>query len=135
MKKVYISLGSNLENPKQQLQTAISHIINIPETTWIAQSPVLQTAPIGPQDQPDFYNQIVVVETTLSPQALLYALQAIENTMGRVRTQHWGPRVIDCDILLFGDDVIQTDALIIPHPEINNRPFVQQLLREVNCVS
>ena len=127
----YIALGSNLNNPACQLEVARAHIANIPGTSTIAASSVLKTQPIGPQDQPDFLNQIVVVETALSPHALLYALQAIENKMGRVRTLHWGPRVIDCDILLYGDAVIETADLIVPHPEIKNRAFFQQLIQKI----
>ena len=127
----YIALGSNLNSPCEQLQAAISHIRAIPKTVIVAESSVHETKPVGPQDQPDFMNQVIAVETELTPHELLYALQAIENKMGRVRTIHWGPRIIDCDILLFGDEKIHTDDLIIPHPEMHHRDFVLKPLSEI----
>ena len=128
---VYIALGSNLNNPREQLQIAISYIRAIPKTVVMAESSVYETKPVGPQDQPDFMNQVIAVETELTPHELLYALQAIENKMGRVRTRHWGPRIIDCDILLFGNERIHTDDLIIPHPEMHHRDFVLKPLSEI----
>lgn len=125
----YISLGSNLNDPKKQLQTAMAHIQTIPHTTIIKQSNPSKTKPIGPQNQPDFINQVIAVETQLTAHELLYALQAIENKMGRVRELRWGPRIIDLDILLFGDEIIMTEDLVVPHPEINNRAFLMELLQ------
>lgn len=130
MTLAYISLGSNLDHPREQVKTALASICCIPDTRIIMESSVLETQPIGPQDQPNFINQVIVVKTALLPHELLYALQAIENTMGRVRTQHWGPRIIDLDILLFGDETIKTDELVVPHPEIAHRPFILSLLEE-----
>ncbi|MCX7125078.1 MAG: 2-amino-4-hydroxy-6-hydroxymethyldihydropteridine diphosphokinase, partial [Gammaproteobacteria bacterium] len=127
----YIALGSNLNNPCRQLQMAILHIRIIPKTVITAKSSVHETKPIGPQDQPNFMNQVIAIETKLTPHELLYALQAIENKMGRVRTVQWGPRIIDCDILLFGDEVISTDDLTIPHPEMHHRDFVLKPLSEI----
>lgn len=131
MTTAYIALGSNLNNPKKQLKIAVRHISAIPQTILLSQSSIYQTKPIGPQNQPDFMNQVIAIETPLLAHALLYALQAIENTMGRVRTTHWGPRIIDCDILLFGDEIINTDDLIIPHPEMHKRDFVLKPLSEI----
>ncbi|MCX7120249.1 MAG: 2-amino-4-hydroxy-6-hydroxymethyldihydropteridine diphosphokinase [Gammaproteobacteria bacterium] len=127
----YIALGSNLNNPKKQLKIALQLISGIPKTNITAQSSVHETKPLGPQNQPDFMNQVIAVETQLTPHELLYALQAIENVMGRVRTIHWGPRIIDCDILRFGDEVINTSDLIIPHPEMHHRDFVLIPLAEI----
>jgi len=127
----YIALGSNLNNPKKQLKIALRYISEIPTTKITAESSVHKTKPLGPQDQPDFMNQVIAVETALNAHALLYALQAIENLMGRVRTVHWGPRIIDCDILRFGDEIIDTDDLIIPHPEMHHRDFVLIPLAEI----
>ena len=127
----YIALGSNLNNPQKQLEIALNHIKEISKTIVIAESSIHKTKPVGLEDQPDFMNQVIAVETQLSAHALLYALQSIENAMGRVRTAHWGPRIIDCDILLFGDAVINTADLIIPHPEMNNRAFVLKPLAEI----
>lgn len=127
----YIALGSNLNNPAKQVQDAVSHIAKIPHTTIIAQSYLHQTKPLGPQNQPDYVNQVIAVETQLSPHALLNALLAIELQMGRVRLERWGARIIDCDIILFGDQVIQTPDLTIPHPEMKNRSFVLYPLAEI----
>src|SRR3989338_11379681 len=120
----YIALGSNLNNPKKQLKLALHLISEISNTRITTKSSVHETKPLGPQNQPNFMNQVIAVETQLSAHALLYALQAIENAMGRVRTVRWGPRIIDCDILSFGDEIINTDDLIVPHPEMYNRDFV-----------
>lgn len=128
---VYVALGSNLSNPAVQLQTAIQAIVSIPRTRIIRQSSVYETLPIGPQDQPNFMNQVIALDTGLLPHALLHALQTIENNMGRVRTVRWGPRVIDCDIILFGDEQINTPDLIIPHPEWTKREFVRCPLAEI----
>ncbi|MDP1573358.1 MAG: 2-amino-4-hydroxy-6-hydroxymethyldihydropteridine diphosphokinase [Coxiellaceae bacterium] len=134
MTTAYIALGSNLNNPREQLCLAISYIGVIPKTVIIAQSSLHETKPVGPQDQPDFMNQVIAVETELTPHELLYALQAIENKMGRIRTLRWGPRIIDCDILLFGNESINTDDLIIPHPEMQYRDFVLKPLSEIKSV-
>lgn len=131
MTKCFIALGSNLNNPVEQLKIALLHIRAVQNTVIVAESSVYETKPVGPQDQPDFMNQVIAVETRLSAHELLYALQAIENKMGRVRTRHWGPRVIDCDILLFGDESIHTDDLIVPHPEMQHREFVLKPLAEI----
>lgn len=128
----YIALGSNLNNPVKQIQDAVSHIAKIScITTIITQSSLYETKPLGPQNQPDYVNQVIAVETQLSPHALLDALLAIESQMGRVRLERWGARIIDCDIILFGDQVIQTPDLIIPHPEMKNREFVLYPLAEI----
>lgn len=127
----YIALGSNLNNPTKQLQHAISLIEKIPQTKLIAQSTLHYSQPLGPPDQPNYINQVIAVETTLSAHALLYALQNIENKMGRVRAMRWGARVIDCDILLYGDQIIQSPDLIIPHPEMQKRVFVLYPLAEI----
>ena len=127
----YIALGSNLNNPKKQLQNAISCIANIPHTIIIDQSSFYETKPLGPQNQPDYINQVIAVATQLSPHELLKALLNIELQMGRIRLERWGARIIDCDIILFGDLVIQTSDLIIPHPEMKNRSFVLYPLAEI----
>jgi 2-amino-4-hydroxy-6-hydroxymethyldihydropteridine pyrophosphokinase len=127
----YIALGSNLNNPAQQLEIALQYISQIPRTTILKKSSVHETVPLGPQNQPNFMNQVISVETQLTAQELLFALQDIENKMGRVRKEHWGPRIIDCDILLFGDEIVNTPNLIIPHPEMMNRDFVLKPLAEI----
>lgn len=127
----YIALGSNLNNPVKQVQNALRFIADIEKTQLIAESSLHETAPLGPQDQPNYINQVIAVETQLTPHALLQALLAIEKSMGRVRDVRWGPRIIDCDILLFGREIIATDDLVIPHPEMTKRAFVLYPLAEI----
>ncbi|EKD77478.1 MAG: 2-amino-4-hydroxy-6-hydroxymethyldihydropteridine pyrophosphokinase [uncultured bacterium] len=127
----YVALGSNLNDPRKQVITALRFIRDIANTIVIAESSLHQTVPMGPQDQPDYINQVIAVKTQLTAHELLFALQTIENKMGRVRTIRWGARIIDCDILLFGDEVIHTENLIIPHPEMTKRPFVLDPLAEI----
>jgi len=127
----YIALGSNLRNPRKQVQQAVQQINVISKTKVIAESSLYQTAPLGPQDQPDYINQVIAVETALTAHELLRELLFIENKMGRVRTVKWGARIIDCDIILFGDENICTDDLIIPHPEMTKRSFVLEPLAEI----
>jgi 2-amino-4-hydroxy-6-hydroxymethyldihydropteridine diphosphokinase len=127
----YIALGSNLNNPRKQVQTALQRISAMDKTTIIAQSRLYETKPLGPQDQSDYINQVIAIETTLSPHALLAALQQIENEMGRVRTIRWGARIIDCDILLYGNEIVESPNLLIPHPEMTKRDFVLYPLAEI----
>lgn len=127
----YVALGSNLNHPEKQVETAVEFIRAIALTNVIAESSLYETVPLGPCDQPSYINQVIAVETALSAHDLLRALQAIENKMGRIRTVRWGARLIDCDIILFGDESIQTDELTIPHPEYQNRDFVLYPLAEI----
>ena len=127
----YIGLGSNLQNPKAQLERAILQLKALANTTLIQHSSFYQTQPVGPQDQPDFINAVVKLNTTLSPQDLLTALQAIENKQQRVRTRRWGARTLDLDILLYGDQTVNTPTLTIPHLHILDRDFVLIPLLEI----
>lgn len=129
---VYIGLGSNLADPLDQLQRASLALSNLPDTTLIALSSWYQTPPMGPQDQPDYLNGVAQLNTTLPPTQLLQALQAIEQDHQRVRERHWGPRTLDLDILLYGDQVIDLPELKIPHPGIYQRNFVLLPLAEIN---
>jgi len=128
----YIGLGSNLDNPESQLKTAIEALIGLPQTRLQARSSLYRSAPMGPQDQPDYLNAVVQLSTGLEPEALLDKLQGIEQAQGRVRAQHWGPRTLDLDILLYGEDVVATERLKIPHPGIAERSFVLYPLAEIN---
>jgi 2-amino-4-hydroxy-6-hydroxymethyldihydropteridine diphosphokinase len=130
--KVYIGLGSNLGDRQAALDEAVRRLSETPQIQVVDQSSALETEPLGPvRDQPDFLNSVVEVETTLSPLDLLDQVQAIENAMGRVHHEHGGPRTIDLDILLYGNQTIDHPRLKVPHPEIGNRPFVQWSLREL----
>lgn len=127
----YIGLGSNLENPQQQVLTAIEDIRAIKQSHLLLQSSLYHSPPMGPQDQPDYINAVVAVETDLAPHALLDALQQIEQKHGRIRKRHWGERTLDLDILLFADMVIDDERLSVPHPGIAERAFVVYPLAEI----
>jgi 2-amino-4-hydroxy-6-hydroxymethyldihydropteridine diphosphokinase len=137
---VYIGLGSNLSNtlngqaqsPLQHITTAIQSLAEIQSTRMISASSLYKSKPVGPQDQDDYINAVVQLETELEPLALLDSLQAIENEHDRVRKKHWGPRTLDLDILMFGDETIKNDRLSIPHVEMANRSFVLVPLAEIN---
>ncbi|NPA71761.1 MAG: 2-amino-4-hydroxy-6-hydroxymethyldihydropteridine diphosphokinase [Gammaproteobacteria bacterium] len=128
---VYIGLGSNLDDPLAQIQTAVATLNQTEELKVLACSSLYGSKPQGPQDQPDFANAVCLVETTLSPLNLLACLQAIEQQQGRVKKRHWGERLIDLDILLYGAQVISTEVLTVPHAEIANRDFVLIPLVEI----
>lgn len=122
MKTVYIALGSNLNNPLEQLKQAVEILKSFAVNFEI--SPFYGSKPVGPQDQPDYVNAVAKFDTELSAEALLDKLQSIENQQGRVRIRHWGERTLDLDILLYGNEQIHTDRLTIPHIEMKNREFV-----------
>jgi 2-amino-4-hydroxy-6-hydroxymethyldihydropteridine diphosphokinase len=128
---VYISLGSNLENPRQQVITAVNELKQHPGIRVTAISPWYRSQPMGPQDQPDYINGVARLETELDPEQLLAALQAIENAHQRIRTVRWGARTLDLDILLFGTDMINLPHLQIPHPGMTTRNFVLLPLADI----
>lgn len=127
----YIGLGANIENPVTQLMQATQWLAALPQTTVTHYSAVYRSPPLGPQDQPDFYNACVKLLTGLSSDQLLAALQGIEQTMGRVRHRRWGERCIDLDLLIFGTEQRNTATLQLPHPGIAERDFVLKPLREL----
>ncbi len=133
----YIGLGSNLSgnnaSPRQHINTAIQSLGEIQSTRTTKISSLYKSKPVGPQDQADYINAVVQIETELEPLILLDSLQAIENEHGRVRNERWGPRTLDLDILMYGEDIIQNDRLTIPHPEMLNRCFVIVPLIEINA--
>lgn len=129
--EAYIGLGSNLADPLQQLASAIVALTALPQTTLVAQSPFYTSRPVGPQDQPDFINGAVQLRTSLAPLALLDELQRIEQQHGRARTQPWGPRTLDLDLLLYGNETIHNERLTVPHGELKNRDFALQPLLDL----
>lgn len=130
---VYIGLGSNLNDPIKQIETAHSALAQTGGLQELAFSSLYQSAPMGPQDQPDFMNAAMSAKSCLSPEALLSCLQAIENSQGRVRkSERWGARTLDLDLLLYGDQQIHTEYLTIPHPGIADRAFVLYPLYEIS---
>ncbi len=132
MERVYIGLGSNLAEPRQQLRSALDALENIPSSRLADVSSLYVSDPLGPPDQPRYYNAVAVLDTSLAPLALLDALQAIEQAQGRERkAERWGPRTLDLDILLFGDRVLAEPRLTVPHYHLHARPFVLYPLAEV----
>ncbi|MEE7570409.1 2-amino-4-hydroxy-6-hydroxymethyldihydropteridine diphosphokinase [Citrobacter werkmanii] len=132
MTVVYIAIGSNLASPLEQVNAAIQAIGEIPDSRIMAVSSFYRTPPLGPQDQPDYLNAAVALDTALTPEELLNHTQRIELQQGRVRkAERWGPRTLDLDIMLFGDDVINTERLTVPHYDMKNRGFMLWPLFEI----
>ncbi len=127
----YIALGANLNSPIEQLEQAIKLITNKATNVLIHTSSIYESAPISDIEQARFYNAVINIKTLLSPLKLLKELQAIEHHMGRVRQQHWGPRVIDLDILVYDEQQWASNTLQLPHPRIQERQFVLQPLQEI----
>ena len=132
--RVAIALGSNLGDRATMLARARAAIGTLPRTQLVAESGVEETAPLGPVPQGPYLNQMVLVETDLEPRALLDALLAIEHAAGRARQARWGPRTLDCDIVLFGERHVNEPDLVIPHPELPHRPFWLRELEELHVV-
>lgn len=131
MTQVYLGIGSNLGDSVRQVQHAIEQLSQLPSSRLVASSSLYRTAPVGPQDQPDFINTVVALETQISPIALLDAAQQLEKDAGRKRLRHWGERTLDVDILLYGDQVIHQPRLDVPHPQMTKRAFVLFPLVEI----
>lgn len=131
MSRAVIALGSNLENPVQQVEAALAAIAALPGVALLRRSSCYQTAPVGYADQPDFINAVCEVETTQAPQALLAALLEVEQAFGRVRTFRNAPRVLDLDLLLVEGVVLDTAFLTLPHPRMHQRAFVMLPLAEM----
>ncbi len=127
----YIGLGSNLEDPRQQVSSALEELTALPQCRAHAHSRLYRSDPVGPAGQPDYINAVACFETTLAPLALLDALQAIEQAHQRVRIQHWGPRTLDLDLLVYGDQIIENERLTVPHAFMKERSFVLYPLAEL----
>lgn len=131
MAKAWIGLGSNLNNPQAQVKKALIELDQLPDSCCIQASSLWLSKPLGPQDQPDFINAAALLETSLSPLALLDHLQHLEQLHQRVRLQVWGPRTLDLDLLLYDQIEFQHPRLQIPHSQIHLRPFVLEPLLEL----
>ena len=127
-----IAIGSNLASPLEQVNAAVQALGDIPQSRVVALSSFYRTPPLGPQDQPDYLNAAIALETALSAEALLDNTQRIELQQGRVRKEErWGPRTLDLDIMLFGDAVINTERLTVPHYDMKRRGFMLWPLFEI----
>lgn len=131
MNTVYLSIGSNIGDREQYLREAVQALGAVNGVTVDRVSSIYETVPVGYTDQADFLNITVQLVTTLEPIALLDACQHIEQTLGRERTIRWGPRTVDLDILLYNQDNIKMERLLVPHPRMDERAFVLIPLLEI----
>lgn len=131
MNRAYIALGTNIEPRHTHLKKAIEALENHESIQLISQSSIYETAPVGYIEQADFLNMVLEIETSLLPSDLLDVCQHIEQGLGRERTIRFGPRTIDLDILVYNDENIKTDRLIVPHPRMHERAFVLVPLNEI----
>ena len=128
----YVGLGSNLDGPSGQVESAIGHLQGIRETRLTARSGLYRSTPFGGVEQPDFVNAAAALLTRLGPGDLLTELQEIERNRGREQdTERWGPRLIDLDLLVYSDRVAEEPGLTVPHPGIAERNFVLLPLKEI----
>lgn len=124
MNRVWIGLGSNLDDPAGQVRAGLTALAALPDSRPGRVSELFRSAPVGVTDQPDFCNAVAGLDTDLEPLALLEALQTIERAAGRRRTRRWGPRTLDLDVLLYSDRRIDLPTLTVPHPRLAERGFV-----------
>ena len=130
--RAYIGIGSNLNDPVAQVQEAIGELEMLPDTILVSKSSLYRGKPMGPADQPDYVNAVVGIDTLLSAGDLLQAMHRIEDLQGRERQrEQWGPRTLDLDLLLYGNNRIDTPDLTVPHPGMHERDFVIVPLAEI----
>lgn len=131
--RAFIGLGGNVGDAPATLQSALAALAGLPQTRLLAASRLYRTAPVGGIAQADFSNAVAELETGLGAADLLQALLAIERAHGRdrQREQRWGPRTLDLDLLLYGDEIMALDGLIVPHPRMAERRFVLEPLLEI----
>ncbi len=122
--RAFIGLGSNLGDREANLRQALEYLEQAPDTTVVRASSLYDTEPVGVEDQPHFLNAVAQLDTQLTPRQLLWNLMLVERRLGRVRSQRWGPRTIDLDMLLYEDAVMDEEDLQLPHPELAKRSFV-----------
>lgn len=127
----YLGLGSNMDAPETQLETAVAAIGRLPATKLLKESPVYGSKAWGKTDQADFVNMVVEIETELPPHTLIRHCKHIETEHGRVKKEHWGPRPLDIDILLYGERTLRTATLVVPHPHMWERAFVLRPLADL----
>jgi len=129
--RCYVGLGSNLDNPVAQVSSALSRLKRMPESRLVSVSSLYRSKPLGPFNQPDFINAVVSLDTSITALEVLDNLQQIETLQKRKRLLRWGPRTLDLDLLLYGQETIQSERLIIPHPHLVWRNFVLVPLAEI----
>jgi len=129
--RVYVAIGSNLGDREWLLAFARDRLAQLPRTRLLASSTIEQTAPLGGLDQPPYLNQMVALETSLSPRELLLACQAIESLAGREARTRWASRTLDLDLVRFGETALEEPGLVLPHPGLRDRDFWQRELDEL----
>ena len=128
--KAVIALGSNLGNRELYIDSAVAELAKVIEVTHLSTNH--ETDPVGGPEQPKYLNAIAIAETELDPRELLIIMLEIENRLGRKREVHWGPRTIDLDLIVFGDEVIDSEVLVLPHPRAHERKFVLEPWLEID---
>jgi 2-amino-4-hydroxy-6-hydroxymethyldihydropteridine diphosphokinase len=123
-RRVVIALGSNLGDRMDNLQSAVDALFDSPGLKFLAVSPVYETSPVGGPPQPDYLNAVLLADTTLPARALLERCHGVEETLGRTRDERWGPRTLDLDLIVYGDEVSEDPELTLPHPRAHERAFV-----------
>ena len=123
-RRTVIAMGSNLGDRLDYLQGGLDGLFDTPRITFLAVSPVYQTAPVGGPEQPDYLNAVVIAETTMPARAVLERCLSLEDAYGRVRDERWGPRTLDLDLIVYGDEVSNSPGLTLPHPHAHERAFV-----------
>ena len=129
----FIGIGANMGDPAAQCSEALRRLATVPEIRLLRSSSLYRTEPVGPKDQPWFVNAVAEIRTGLRPRNLFDALKVIEREMGRTEGPRGGARVIDLDLLLYGQEVVAEEGLIVPHPEMHRRRFVLEPLCELAC--
>jgi len=122
--RVVIALGSNLGDRLDYLQSGLDGLFDTPRLVFAAVSPVYETTPVGGPEQPDYFNAVTIGETTLPARAVLERCHSLEDAFGRVRGERWGPRTLDLDLIVYGDEVSDSPGLTLPHPRAHERAFV-----------
>ena len=122
--RVVIALGSNLGDRLDYLQSGLDGLFDTPRLVFLAVSPVYETTPVGGPEQPDYLNAVAIGETTLPARAVLERCHSLEDAFGRVRGERWGPRTLDLDLIVYGDEVSDSPGLTLPHPRAHERAFV-----------
>jgi len=131
--RAFVALGSNLGDRDAHLTLARERLASLPHTRLVRATKIEETDPIGPIEQGAYLNQMVLLETSLSPQDLLARCLGIEQEAGRERGERWGPRTLDLDVVRFGDRQVQEPGLVVPHPELSRRPFWIRELEELDA--
>ena len=127
----YLGLGSNLGDKLEFITEAIDQISKLKSVEIVRTSSMITTKPYGKTDQPDFINCVIELDTDLLPEELLKKCLYIENQLGRIRNEKWGPRTIDIDLLFYEDTILKSELLVLPHPELHKREFVLISLNEL----